>query len=103
MILRIDRLPVDLPIPDSPNANAASAVQELMGGKFGDLRKSPPRRNPASVSRWTYFDPNDVNVMHEAHVVGKRIRASTLIANTAKIPKLLTPERAQKVAEENQR
>ncbi|HUR58150.1 MAG TPA: manganese catalase family protein [Opitutaceae bacterium] len=37
MILRIDRLPVELPIPDSPNANAASAVQELMGGKFGEM------------------------------------------------------------------
>jgi Mn-containing catalase len=37
MILRIDRLPVDLPRPDSPNANAASAVQELLGGKFGEM------------------------------------------------------------------
>src|SRR5215203_7055086 len=37
MILRIDRLPVNLPRPDSPNANAASAVQELMGGKFGEM------------------------------------------------------------------
>lgn len=37
MILRLDRLPVDLPIPDSPNANAAAAVQELLGGKFGEM------------------------------------------------------------------
>jgi Mn-containing catalase len=37
MILRLDRLPVELPVPESPNANAASAVQELMGGKFGEM------------------------------------------------------------------
>jgi Mn-containing catalase len=37
MIIRLDRLPVDLPIPDSPNANAAAAVQELLGGKFGEM------------------------------------------------------------------
>jgi Mn-containing catalase len=37
MILRLDRLPVDLPVPDSPNANAAAAVQELLGGKFGEM------------------------------------------------------------------
>src|SRR5688500_12825418 len=37
MILRIDRLPVELPRPASPDANAASAVQELMGGKFGEM------------------------------------------------------------------
>jgi Mn-containing catalase len=37
MILRLDRLPIDLPVPDSPNANAAAAVQELLGGKFGEM------------------------------------------------------------------
>lgn len=37
MILRLDRLPVSLPVPESPNANAAAAVQELMGGKFGEM------------------------------------------------------------------
>lgn len=37
MIIRLDRLPVDLPIPDAPNANAAAAVQELLGGKFGEM------------------------------------------------------------------
>lgn len=37
MILRLDRLPVDLPVPDSANPNAASAVQELLGGKFGEM------------------------------------------------------------------
>lgn len=37
MILRIDRLPIDLPRPSSPNPNSASAVQELLGGKFGEM------------------------------------------------------------------
>ncbi len=37
MILRLDRLAIELPEPKSPNANAAAAVQELMGGKFGEM------------------------------------------------------------------
>ncbi|MBA4148504.1 MAG: manganese catalase family protein [Verrucomicrobia bacterium] len=37
MILRIDRLATALPRPKSPNANAAAAVQELLGGKFGEM------------------------------------------------------------------
>jgi Mn-containing catalase len=35
MILRIDRLATEL--PKAPNANAAAAVQELLGGKFGEM------------------------------------------------------------------
>ena len=37
MIQRFDQIVVDLPVPTSPNANAAAAVQELMGGKFGEM------------------------------------------------------------------
>src|SRR5687768_18579316 len=37
MILKIDRLATELPRPKAPNANAASAVQELLGGKFGEM------------------------------------------------------------------
>lgn len=37
MILRIDRLAIDLPKPKNPNPNAAAAVQELMGGRFGEM------------------------------------------------------------------
>jgi Mn-containing catalase len=37
MILRLDRIAIDLPEPKAPNANAASAVQELMGGRFGEM------------------------------------------------------------------
>jgi len=37
MILRIDRLAIDLPEPKGPDANAAAAVQELMGGRFGEM------------------------------------------------------------------
>lgn len=37
MIHRFDKLAIDLPIPESPDANAAAAVQELMGGKFGEM------------------------------------------------------------------
>ena len=37
MIHRFDRLAMELPHPEAPNANAAAAVQELLGGKFGEL------------------------------------------------------------------
>jgi Mn-containing catalase len=37
MILKIDRIPLELPEPNAPNPNAAAAVQELLGGKFGEM------------------------------------------------------------------
>jgi Mn-containing catalase len=37
MILRIDKLATELPEPNGPNPNAAAAVQELLGGKFGEM------------------------------------------------------------------
>jgi Mn-containing catalase len=37
MILRIDRLQAELPPPSTPDPNGASAVQELLGGKFGEM------------------------------------------------------------------
>ena len=37
MIIRIDRLGVELPPPSDPDPAGAAAVQELMGGKFGEM------------------------------------------------------------------
>lgn len=37
MIQRIDRLPVELPTPKHANPNDAAAIQELLGGKFGEM------------------------------------------------------------------
>lgn len=37
MILRIDRLQTELPPPSDPDPNGAAAVQELLGGKFGEM------------------------------------------------------------------
>ena len=37
MITRIDRLQVELPPPSEPDPAGAAAVQELLGGKFGEL------------------------------------------------------------------
>src|SRR3954449_3380374 len=37
MILRIDRLATQLPPPSDPDPVGASAVQELMGGRFGEM------------------------------------------------------------------
>jgi Mn-containing catalase len=37
MILRIDRWQTELPPPSDPDPDGASAVQELMGGRFGEL------------------------------------------------------------------
>ena len=36
MILRIDRLAVELPPPSEPDPSGARIVQELMGGRFGE-------------------------------------------------------------------
>lgn len=37
MITRFDKLALDLPHPTRPSANSAAAVQELLGGKFGEM------------------------------------------------------------------
>src|SRR6188508_3657394 len=37
MILRIDRLATQLPPPSDPDPAGAQAVQELLGGKFGEM------------------------------------------------------------------
>jgi Mn-containing catalase len=37
MILRIDRLQVQLPQPSEPDPAGAAAVQELLGGRFGEM------------------------------------------------------------------
>jgi Mn-containing catalase len=37
MIIRIDRLGVELPPPSEPDPAGALAVQELLGGKFGEM------------------------------------------------------------------
>ena len=37
MITRIDRLGAELPPPSEPDPNGAAAVQELMGGRFGEM------------------------------------------------------------------
>lgn len=37
MFKRIDRLAIELPDPKHADPNAASAVQELLGGKFGEM------------------------------------------------------------------
>ncbi len=37
MYLRIDKIPVDFPEPKGPSPNSAAALQELLGGKFGEM------------------------------------------------------------------
>lgn len=37
MILRVDKLPIELPKPKNPSPNDAAAVQELLGGRFGEM------------------------------------------------------------------
>ena len=37
MITRFDKLQMELPHPDNPSPNSAAAVQELLGGKFGEM------------------------------------------------------------------
>ncbi|MCY7351584.1 MAG: manganese catalase family protein [Cytophagaceae bacterium] len=37
MILKMDRMAIELPFPSNPSPNDAAAVQELLGGKFGEM------------------------------------------------------------------
>jgi Mn-containing catalase len=37
MFLRIDKLQIELPKPKEADPNAAAAVQELLGGRFGEM------------------------------------------------------------------
>ena len=37
MYLRVDRLQVELPMAEDPDPDAAAAVQELLGGRFGEM------------------------------------------------------------------
>jgi Mn-containing catalase len=37
LILRLDKLPIELPRPKHPSPNSASHIQELLGGKFGEM------------------------------------------------------------------
>lgn len=37
MYLRLDQLPIKFPKTNGPSPNSAAAVQELMGGKFGEM------------------------------------------------------------------
>jgi Mn-containing catalase len=37
MIMRLDRLQAEIPPPSDPDPNGASVVQELLGGKFGEM------------------------------------------------------------------
>jgi manganese catalase len=37
MFLRIDKLQIELPAPTGTDPNAAAAVQELLGGRFGQM------------------------------------------------------------------
>jgi Mn-containing catalase len=37
MFLRIDKLQIELEKPSKPDPDAAAAVQELLGGRFGEM------------------------------------------------------------------
>ena len=37
MIRRVDRIQIELPPPSDPDPAGAAAVQELLGGKFGEM------------------------------------------------------------------
>jgi Mn-containing catalase len=37
MFLRVDKLQIELPPPRRQNPNAGAALQELLGGKYGEM------------------------------------------------------------------
>ena len=90
MIHRFDKLALSLPAPDGPDANAASCVQELLGGKFGELstfRDSSAeaiyhhQRVPLPVEQLTFW--------HRQSFVAGPFRGSTT-RNVDPTPSLLT-------------
>ena len=50
MLLKVDRLAIELPMPEEPDPAAAATVQELLGGRFGEMstgaRPSGDRGHP---------------------------------------------------------
>jgi Mn-containing catalase len=47
VILKIDRIAIELPMPDDPDPNGAAAVQELLGGRFGEKSTFMSYKNAA--------------------------------------------------------
>jgi Mn-containing catalase len=37
MIMRVDRLQIEMDMPEQPDSAAAACVQELLGGRFGEM------------------------------------------------------------------
>lgn len=59
MILRLDRVAIDLPRPSNPSPNSAAAVQELLGGKFGEM-------DEAGLHQILYrFSPDDYRLISQ--------------------------------------
>jgi Mn-containing catalase len=49
MFLRVDKLQIELPRPEQADPESAGIVQELMGGKFGEMSTLvyiPKHKNP---------------------------------------------------------
>jgi Mn-containing catalase len=49
LFLRIDKLQIELPRPEQADPESAGIVQELMGGKFGEMSTLvyvPEHKNP---------------------------------------------------------
>ena len=80
MILRLDRLGVELPPPSDPDPAGAQAVQELLGGKFGEMStwlnytfqsfnfrvgRSPPVLRPLVVDRDGGVRPCRARLRHD--------------------------------------
>src|ERR1700683_1707023 len=57
MIQRFDQIALDLPEPSGPNPATAAAIQELMGGKFGEnVNADELTRSSPSFPRQVPFD-----------------------------------------------
>jgi Mn-containing catalase len=80
---RVDRLAIELPIPKSPDPNGASAVQELLGGRFGEM---------STLNNYMYqsFNFRGKNKLREFYDIVASIAAEEfghveLVANTINI------------------
>ena len=80
MILRIDKIAVPLPVPESPDPNGAAAVQELIGVNFGKM--STVMNFSVGMLETRVFHPDSGEVEFNAssgRLRGARGRADSLL------------------------
>jgi len=80
MFKRIDSLLIELPMPSHPDPNGASAVQELLGGKFGEMSTL----NNYLYQSFNFRDKSKLRPFYDlvASITAEEVGHVELVANT---------------------